>query len=159
MFDLCSREYYIRLPPHPIFAQSILQGGGGGYILKSSAAGSSYTPPLFCPPPPPLEGSFQGWGGVYKIWPCMCDFALFKRGWAVQIRVALELADEQTRQTPNAGAGTCGMWGHREEAQRPLHAGGSTVCATRTWRKHSLLSGTEKGTQTQTLESGYFPFG
>ena len=25
------------------------------------------------------------------------------------------------RKTPNVGAGTCGIWGHSEEAQKPLH--------------------------------------
>ena len=28
---------------------------------------------------------------------------------------------EADSETPNVGAGACGIWGHREETQRPLH--------------------------------------
>ena len=44
-----SREISYTPPPHPHFGQKAFVREGGG--------------------PPPLEGYFQGWGGVYKIWP------------------------------------------------------------------------------------------
>ena len=48
------------------------------------------------------------------------------------------------QKTPHVGAGTCGIWGHREETQNAIARnnalGGSTACATRAWRKHALLS-------------------
>ena len=63
-------KLYTPPPPPPFLTIRHFSGEGGGGVYSEAPRGRNFIrpPPPFIHPPP-LEGSFQGWGGVYKIWP------------------------------------------------------------------------------------------
>ena len=66
---MTSREGLYTPPPPHFWPEDIFQGGGGVYFEAPHGRIFVPAPPLLCPSPPALRGYFQGWGGLYNIWP------------------------------------------------------------------------------------------
>ena len=56
-------------PLTPFLAQRSFFREGWGVVYFEVPRGKNFMRPPSFIRPPPREGYFQGWGGVYKIWP------------------------------------------------------------------------------------------